>query len=889
MNLTDEQRDHIAKVGDFILKALDKVAQWADDQLLKREQSVDRSSNETAQLSILATSAEVRRGEELLRREPAIARVVVQWGQPNHDKKTFLFCRGGAAGAPDVKGVNLVSYRAPLGRLAEHEPGEMVTARIADKEHTGKIIERQKWFPIHPDNLWDAKDCEYEVEAWQEVVTSVRHFVENIQQPTMDAPLLDAIYASAEKEEKAHSERYRRAIIRIALRDQPILDRHQGEIFRMPVNHRILLLGPPGTGKTTTLIKRIAQKQTPSVISEEEARLVQSASRDENLAWVMYSPTELLTLYLKDAFNREEVPVTDQLKTWQRERRNLARNVIPILKKESRGHFREDEDATRPVLQSLTSLSISNLHDKFAEFHLAREINRCRDAIRRIKRSEEEESQELSDFLQRHLRIEAGIPLYVVFQRLLSSPDLLRTVEQRIQAEVKEWTDQEANRILQANPELLDQLRHFIAEGDPPAEDADDDDDTDDESQVSLSSLAESPAILNRRAVSLLISTLRTYAVSVTRSESLRGRAKEISAIIGELLPLPDTASKIGRRILLQRALRVLIGAPRRWVIGVAMSYSRFRREHPELYSADVADRSDSISGDELDVLILLSLRNARTIQMGLRSSQQPDWLSRITQSYVPQVYVDEATDFSAVQLAVLMELSHPSLRSWFACGDFRQRITLTGIGSESELRWIEETCGLESKIELKHIEIPYRQSKRMQEFSEAINPDLSTLQDRPQSAYQDDIPPLLLEGTDRAMTASWLAQRVTEIEKEFGSLPSIAVLVNGDDKIRPMVEAATEPFRDYNIKIVGCPGGQIVGSDQEIRVFDVRYIKGLEFEAVFFIDLDEFADVEPDLFHRFFYLGATRAATYLGITCQNKLPERLAPVRALFSEDGWS
>ena len=60
-------------------------------------------------------------------------------------------------------------------------------------------------------------------------------------------------------------------------------------------------------------------------------------------------------------------------------------------------------------------------------------------------------------------------------------------------------------------------------------------------------------------------------------------------------------------------------------------------------------------------------------------------------------------------------------------------------------------------------------------------------------------------------MTASWLAQRVAEIEKELGSLPSIAVLVNGDDKIGPMVEAATEPFRDYNIKIVGCPGGQIV------------------------------------------------------------------------------
>lgn len=772
----------------------------------------------------------------------------------------------------------------------------MVTVQIHGKEHTVKIIERQKWFPIHPDDLWDAKDCEYEVEAWQEIVTSVRHFVEveNVQQPIRERPL-DTIYVLAEEEEKVHRERFRRAIRRIELRDQPILDKHQDEIFRMPLNHRILLLGPPGTGKTTTLIKRIAQKQTLSELPKDEAHLVQTANLDEKWAmWAMYSPTELLTLYLREAFNREDVPVTGQLKTWQRERRDLARNVIPILKKESgsRGRFREDEDATRPILQSLTSPSISTLHDKFAEFHLAREINRCRDAICKIRLSEETESQNLSDFLQNHLRIEDEIPLYVVFQRLCPSPDLLGTVEQRIRAEVKEWTDREANRILQVNQEeLLEQLRRFIviAEGDPSEEDSDDDDDTDDELQVSPSSPAESLAILNMRAVDLLISTLRTYAVSVARSEPLRKRAREITAIIEELLPPSDTASKIGWRILLQRALRVLINAPQRWVREVAASYSQFRRKHPELYLADTADRGDSISGDELDMLILLSLRNARIIQMGLRGSQQLGWLSRITESYVPQVYVDEATDFSAVQLAVLMELSHPSLRSWFACGDFRQRITLTGIQSEAELRWIEKTCGLESKIELKHIEIPYRQSKRMQEFSEAINPDLPILQDGTQSAHQDDPPPLLLESTDRAMTASWLAQRVAEIEKALRSLPSIAVLVNGDDKIKPTVEAATEPFRDYNIKIVGCPEGRIVGSGQEIRVFDVKYIKGLEFEAVFFIDLDEFANVEPALFHRFFYVGATRAATYLGITCQNKLPDRLAPARSLFSEGGWS
>ena len=87
-NLSDEQRDHIEKVGHWLLGALDEVAQWADAQL-NRAQTVDGSLNETARKSILASLAEVRRGVELLRREPAIARIVVQWQQLVHHGESY--------------------------------------------------------------------------------------------------------------------------------------------------------------------------------------------------------------------------------------------------------------------------------------------------------------------------------------------------------------------------------------------------------------------------------------------------------------------------------------------------------------------------------------------------------------------------------------------------------------------------------------------------------------------------------------------------------------------------------------------------------------------------------------------------------------------------------
>ena len=47
------------------------------------------------------------------------------------------------------------------------------------------------------------------------------------------------------------------------------------------------------------------------------------------------------------------------------------------------------------------------------------------------------------------------------------------------------------------------------------------------------------------------------------------------------------------------------------------------------------------------------------------------------------QVFVDEATDLSAVQLACTVELADPNLRSWFASGDLRQPLLIHALARE--------------------------------------------------------------------------------------------------------------------------------------------------------------------------------------------------------------
>jgi hypothetical protein len=132
-------------------------------------------------------------------------------------------------------------------------------------------------------------------------------------------------------------------------------------------------------------------------------------------------------------------------------------------------------------------------------------------------------------------------------------------------------------------------------------------------------------------------------------------------------------------------------------------------------------------------------------------------------------------------------------------------------------------------------------------------------------------------------------AHRQVTRRRTIGRLPSIAVFVDGDDLIDPLIDATRPLLEARNIPIVGCKEGRVAGDDQEVRVFDVQHIKGLEFEAVFFIGIDRLAERIPDLFQRFLYVGVTRAATYLGLTCERELPKQLEALRPNFGAADWS
>jgi hypothetical protein len=325
---------------------------------------------------------------------------------------------------------------------------------------------------------------------------------------------------------------------------------------------------------------------------------------------------------------------------------------------------------------------------------------------------------------------------------------------------------------------------------------------------------------------------------------------------------------EVGLSLQIQAAARRFANPLRRYVDGFPLRYRRFRRERqgiPQWYRSDGISPTD-ITPLEVDLLLLAILRSAGDLLRDRRIMREIDqpryaWLKAVRDLVRTQVVVDEATDFSPLQLRCMTSFCDPAAQSFVACGDFNQRITEWGSRSADEFRWVFPD------VKIRPIDITYRHSRQLNELACRIvllsTPDASTAQ-LPPNVDSEGVAPVLAKNlAESAEIARWLADRIREIEQFTLSLPSIAVFVNSEDEVAPTASALNEALSRQNIRAIGCSGGLVVGQENDVRVFDVQHIKGLEFEAVFFLNIDHLADREPNLFDKYLYVGATRAATY--------------------------
>jgi hypothetical protein len=365
-------------------------------------------------------------------------------------------------------------------------------------------------------------------------------------------------------------------------------------------------------------------------------------------------------------------------------------------------------------------------------------------------------------------------------------------------------------------------------------------------------------------------------------------RSTAIIRFLGKSIPSNDILFEIGRHISFQNGLRRFVNSHKRYVTDVPTSYRHYRKDKTiqnDFYDVEVMNTAQ-LSSIELDAIILLILKNSRQLMAQSFVSKALDepkfsYLGVVSGLFKNQIMVDEATDFSILQLACMESLTSMKCKSFFACGDFNQRITSTGIRSQQQLTWISP------HISVKPIQLVYRQSRTLNEFAGKLlrtqGGDLSVLGVVPEESNHIGVNPVLCENAENEAAIKWIAARIIEVERAVQKLPTIAVLVNSESEVKPMAEKLSSLLEEVNLSVVACEEGKALGEGTDIRVFDVQHIKGLEFEAVFFAGIDKLAEEKPGLFDRYLYVGTTRAATYLGLVCYDSLPRALEPLRDCF------
>lgn len=668
------------------------------------------------------------------------------------------------------------------------------------------------------------------------------------------------------------------------LRFNPILDPVQNRIKTQNLFNgtTIVIDGGPGTGKTTTMIQRLKYLTDWDAIEEDFTNgtnfyQLTPAQRDHlhqailnHRDWMFFSPSELLKEYLSDAMNREGLTNTSaKVRHWAEYRNKVIReNYLLIDPTDDNAPFKASR--SREMLFRHAPAVI----ESFATYYL--------DQLRLIK--SRFPKIEMSGALYRWMSITQGIQqrfegcenftLQQFVQLFNSLEQLYRDDCRELLSENRERVRNIANEIFvlsQDDATLYEQLVTLAR-----TQMTEQTEDTEDEAEVIEGN--EMQEDVDNRILLMLRTWFKRYCYSRKNYEiRLTSRQEQLSKLLMPILTDEHEGQmdRVGELALFEQYAKYTRGIVSNLFGGFAAKYKRFRRQA-------LSNKDDAWNLVELDTLLkrregkelhpqeqslLIGFIN-NLVKMVLRTSRASinhTFITAYRDLSRPIIGIDEATDFDECDIYAIQSLLYNDYNSLTICGDLMQRLTKSGIRSWESVRPFVEG------MKLVDMRTSYRQSATLLKVAQMMYKD--TIGDEPNyKAYMKSskVPcPLAYISTDEDDKIDWIEKRLNEVYVAYGKkLPSIAIFLNNKNEIRSFVDALrdTDFIIDAGIEVVDGSEGNILASGNQIRVYPIDVVKGMEFDVVFFHNIDQ-TSVDNDLIKRYIYVGVSRAAFFLGIT----------------------
>lgn len=753
---------------------------------------------------------------------------------------------------PSSQNITYARYRLPLGRIAESEPGTNAIVRVPLRagqvaETTYKIKSRTRFVVRYTDGIVDAHDNYV-------ALPGESHYVEVLR------PLISG--TATETSDSTHRPKRRRITERLELPDTPVVDAQQGEVWRTHIRRFMVITGAPGTGKTTTIIKRIAQKSDHTTLGEELMEIPESRRREwlsGRQGWVLFTPSDLLRNYLQLALAEERLPSTEtNVPLWHTTRMRIGRDVLKLF---GQGRF----------------FTLAAGVDLVGQRH-------SETLVKWTKRFERHFTSRLQSEFKRLVTTKAA-SLDGTKRKTLARLEALNHNQRLLRASLRE---SESSLTTAVNAADRNTFRRRIE---------------DLESKISpIQSVLQ-----GLHSAATFWAEVETFAASdnlgiglwVRSIRALRTKLMRLNRTIRSVLPPADQALAQSFMNASQDVLGSVLGEAEDSVDGVLRKLPIVYHEYRLFASSKIttfyrdgtggAINDKRIDPLEIDTIIYLALKIVREVfAADVPESARDSMTGRLVSEYRYIVAVDEAADFSVVELACMRMIAHPALDCVTFAGDLMQRMTTQGL---SDWRHLAELVEMPEIHELKH---SYRQTKRLLDiaaelfrFAVGHAPGV----DGGFKGSDDDPAALRYKAPGAEAEATWLVGRIGEIYRACGErLPSIALLTPTEADIGPLARLLKGSLLEaFGIDVEECPQGRVLGSQANVRIFSVQYIKGLEFESVFFVGIDRMAAANPGLVDRFLYVGLTRARSFLAVTYTGRFPMALRHVERVFATDDWS